>query len=376
MAKGKRKQRAAETRAMPYGGPLDYRAASSAPSASTHAAENLSTVLACVGVLSSALASLPALVFQRGEGGRKEVTNHPVAALLRRPNDHQTWPDWLEWTMAQVLLYGNALSIVEYDASGAVTGLTPVPWRNVSAMLLPNGKLVFDVVAYNSPWGRTMPRRLLSSEVFHLKDRSDDGLLGRSRISRAPDVLSNALALQHWSGSMWQNGATPSGALTLAGRPDEPTMRALRTQLEQRYSGTDNARRVLLLTDGATWQQISVSPEDAEVLASRRFTVEELCRLFQVPPPLVQDYSHGTFTNSAQAGLWFGQFSLAPWARKIEAEFSRSVFTADDHELEIDLSGLMRGDYAERWRAHEIAVKNNILDANEVREVEGWNRRA
>ncbi|WP_368415293.1 phage portal protein [Falsiroseomonas sp.] len=95
-----------------------------------------------------------------------------------------------------------------------------------------------------------------------------------------------------------------------------------------------------------------------------------------MPPPIIQDYTHNTFTNAAQAALWFAQFSLGPWVRKIEAEFSRSVFTDPAMMLEIDLSGLMRGDYEARWKAHEIAVRNQILDANEVREVEGWNPRA
>jgi HK97 family phage portal protein len=122
---------------------------------------------------------------------------------------------------------------------------------------------------------------------------------------------------------------------------------------------------------------ISVSPEDAEVLASRRFTVEELCRLFQVPPPIAGDLSHGTFTNSREAGRWFAQFTLAPWARKIEAEFARSVFGpgSTDCSLEIDLSGLMRGDAEARWQSHKIAVEAGILDPDEVREIEGWNPR-
>ncbi len=118
---------------------------------------------------------------------------------------------------------------------------------------------------------------------------------------------------------------------------------------------------------------MSISPEDAEVLASRRFSVEELCRLFQVPPPIVQDYTHNTFTNSAQAALWFAQFSLATWATKIEAEFVRSVFVGDTHRLEIDLSGLTRGDFATRWAAWKIARDADILGADEIREIEGFN---
>ena len=141
-------------------------------------------------------------------------------------------------------------------------------------------------------------------------------------------------------------------------------------------AGPRNARKFLLLEEGLTFDPTSVSPEDAELLASRRFSVEELCRLFQVPPPIVQDYTHGTFTNAAQAGLWFAQLSLTPWARKIEAEFARSIFTDDSFHLEIDLSGLMRGDYAARWAAYGAAVTNGILTVDEIREAEGYNPKA
>jgi HK97 family phage portal protein len=337
-------------------------------------AENLSTVLACVGAVGSAISSLPAYVYRREGRGRLEVTEHPVARLIRRPNAWQTWPDWIEWTLGQVLLHGNALSMIEHDGAGRSVALVPIPWGNVQPMMLPNGALAYDVVRSTSMWGGTgLPRRLLAGDVFHLRDRSDDGLLGRSRLSRAPEVLGNALALQEWSGAMWRNGATPSGAIKLPTTVGAEAVTRLRTRLSENYTGTHNARRILLLDGGAEWQSISVSPEDAEVLASRRFSVEELCRLFQVPPPIIQDYTHNTFTNAAQAALWFAQFSLGPWVRKIEAEFSRSVFTDPAMQLEIDLSGLMRGDYEARWKAHEIAVKNGILEANEVREVEGWN---
>ena len=370
-----------ETRAASAGSSLSS-AFTSGPTAAGHLVnarmvENLSTALACIGATASTIGSLPAYVYRREGRGRTEVADHPVTRLTRAPNPAQTWPDWIEWTVAQALLHGNALSIIDYDGAGRPVALRPVPWQNVQPILLNNGTLAFDVVAYTAPWGGTgQPKRFLAGEVFHLRDRSDDGLVGRSRLSRAPEVLGNALALQEWTGAMWRNGATPSGALKFPAQLTQQQIDRVRQGLSERYTGSHNARKVLILEGGAEWQPISVSPEDAEVLASRRFSVEELCRLYQVPPPIIQDYTHNTFTNAAQAALWFAQFSLGPWVRKIEAEFARSVFTDPQMMLEIDLSGLMRGDYEARWKAHEIAVRNGILDANEVREIEGWNPRA
>lgn len=339
-------------------------------------AENLSTVTACVGAISSTMGSLPALVYRKDAAGRMEMPDHPVARLIRRPNGWQTWPDWMEWTLSQTLLTGNSVSVIEYDGAGRPTGLIPIPWHNVQVFLMPSGQLAYDILRYTAPWGGTgQPRRFLEGEVFHLKDRSDDALLGRSRVSRAPEVLGQALGIQDYATSIWQNAATPSGALSHPGKLSPEATARLTSEMERRFAGSANAKKIMVLEEGMTWNALSISPEDAEVLASRRFTVEELCRLFNVPPPIVQDYTHNTFTNASQASLWFAQLTLTPWARKIEAEFSRTIFSDEACHLEIDLSGLTRGDYAARWQAHEIAVRNQILDANEVREVEGWNPR-
>lgn len=338
-------------------------------------AENLATVSACITAIASGMASLPALVFRSTPAGRVELPDHWLARLVRRPNAHQTWPDLVEWVMAQALAHGNAVCAIEYDGAGRPVALRPIPWGSVQMFVLPSGRLAYDAVQCVLPWGGTgRPRRLLDGEVFHLRDRSDDGLVGRSRISRAPDVLGNAHALQDFAGNAWRNQGTPSGAIEVEGSLQEPTFKRLQAQVERSIAGTANARRVLVLDNNAKWRALSVSPEDAEVLASRRFSVEELCRLFQVPPPIVQSYEFNTFTNAAQASLWFAQLTLAPWCRKLEAEFQRSVIGAGsaDVSIEIDLSGLTRGDFETRWRANVAAVGAGILTVDEVRAAEGW----
>ena len=338
-------------------------------------AENLATVVACVNAIATGLSSLPACVYRVTDAGREESPNHPVARLIRQPNARQTWPDFIETVVGQVLLHGNAIAVLEYDGAGRPTGLIPVPWPNVIPVLLPSGRLAFDVVAYTAPWGGSgTPRRFLDSEVFHLKDRSDDGWLGRSRIGRAPDVLGAAVGLQTYSRAVWENAATPSGALEVPPNISPEGMKRLESFIADKYTGAHNGRRVMLVDSGTKWTTLSVAPEDAEVLDSRRFTVAELCRLFQVPPPLVQDYSHSTFTNAAQADLWFARTSLQPWARKIEAEFARTVFNdpTGRFHLEIDFSAMTRGDYATRWTANIAAVNAGILTRDEVREQEGY----
>ena len=363
--------------AVAIGGGIGARSSSGA-TVNAITAENLATVSACVAAISSAVASLPARVYQGQEAARVEVRNHPVNRLIRAPNDSQTWPDWVEWTLSQVLLHGNALSAVDFDGAGRPVALRPLAWQSVSPLFLPSGRLVYD---YSD--GRGPVRRYLSDEVFHLRDRTDNGatiasgLIGRSRLSRAPEVLGNALSLQEWSSATWRNGATPNGVVTHPGRLSKNAFDNLRESLNDRYAGSHNAKKTMLFQEGMTYQAISASPEDAEVLQSRLFSVEELCRLYQVPPPIIQSYEHNTFTNSAQASLWFATLTLAPWCRKIEAEFARSVFGASsDFSLEIDLSGLMRGSFNDRWAAWQIAIASGVLDPDEIRVAEGWGPRA
>ena len=131
-----------------------------------------------------------------------------------------------------------------------------------------------------------------------------------------------------------------------------------------------------VLGSALTYATLGFSAEDTELLASRRFSAEEVARLFNLPPPLVGIWDNSTFTNSETAGRWFATFCLAPWARKIESEIRRSVFLVDEREsysVEIDLSALTRGDDAARWSAHKIAVDARILTRNEVRFIEGFN---
>ncbi len=344
-------------------------------------AENLATVLACVGAVSSAMASLPAYVYRRLDRGRTIDEAHPVARLIAAgPNAYQAWPDFIEWTVASVLLRGNALAEVVTDARGAVVELRPIPWEWASVQLLPSGRLAYDVTELTSIAGGTgRPRRLLQHEVLHLRDRSDDGLIGRSRLQRAASVVQAGLSMQDFAVALYRNGVNPSGALEMEGKLANEQRTQLTEMFRSAFAGPTKAAKALVLDQGMTWKQISISPEDAEFLASRRFTTEELCRLFNVPPPIAGDLTHGTFANTETLVRLFATNTLTPWCRKIEAEFTRSVFGAasrSTHRLELDLSGLLRGDPAQRWSAWEVAVKNGILTADEVREEEGWNPRA
>ena len=340
---------------------------------SARAAENLASILACTTAISSALASIPALVYRvEGDGNRVEAFTHPLRKVVRGGvSATMSWPDFLDHLIASTLLTGNGLAEIVRSGNGQLAGFNWIPWGLVTVQYLASGRLAYDVSD-----GRGNMRRLLRDEVLHLRDRTDDGLVGRSRLSRAADTVEGVRASNEFARAFTRNGMAPAGILTFPGTLTADQRTTMRMQLATRNEGSVNAGRTLLLDGGMTFGAAQISPEDAELLETRKFGVIEVCRIYQVPPPIVQAYENNTFTNAAQAGLWFATFCLAPWARKLEAEFARSVFPAGGpFELELDLSGFLRGDPATRWAAHQIAITTGVLDPDEVRVIEGWNPR-
>lgn len=343
--------------------------------ASTVLAENLSVVTACVELVSSTIAALPALVYRARPGGqREEARSHPLALLIAHGvNDRLTWFAWLQWTLGQLLLHGNALSVIERDGDGQLAALWPVPWPNVSVGVTPSGQMVFDVSNVVAPWASYGERRrCLASEVLLIALRSDDGLLGRSPVSRAAGVVQNAHGIQTFSNSIWERAAVPSGVLQHPGVLSEDAKNNISRSFAALFAGAAKAGGVPVLEENMTWEPQAMSPEDAEVLASRRFQGEELARLFNVPPPLIGDLSHGTFTNTETAGRFFATFCIAPHVRRIESEFARQVFAGDGCHLVLDTAGMQRGDEAGRWATYDIALRNQVLSIAEIRQAEGW----
>lgn len=340
---------------------------------SARCAENLSAVLACTNAIATALAYVPALTYRRdGDGNRTEAFAHPLGKLVRNgANPGMSWPDFMEHLIASALLTGNGLAEILRSGNGQLAGFRYIPWGMVTVAELSSGRLAYDVSN-----GRGNTRRLLEGEVLHLRDRTDDGRIGRSRLSRAAETVQGVQASNSHANAFLANGASPSGVIEVPGTMKAEQRTGLRDQFQAGHAGAANAGKALILDGGMTFKGMQMSPEDAELLETRKFGVIEICRLFQVPPPIVQAYENNTFTNAAQAGLWFATFCLAPWARKIEAEFARSVFPSNGpYELELDLSGFLRGDPETRWAAHKIALETGVLDPDEVRQIEGWNPR-
>ena len=276
-------------------------------------AETVSAFHACVNAISSALASLPVNVYRRTSEGREIDQAHPLMELIESgPNEKQTWPEFIEFYVADCLRYGNAVAEIK-TTNGQVIGLKPVPWRNVTPVLLPSGRLAFDAALNNDLVGATgKTMRLLASEVVHLADRSDDGILGKARLNRCPSAIRTALNQSAFGESLYKNQAAPSGLLSFKDQLTPEKMTKARDTIGERWGGLINAGKVAIVDREATFTAINQTPEHLEMNEAQRYAGEEIYRIFAVPPPIVGDYRNNTFTNAAQAGLWFGQHCLTP----------------------------------------------------------------
>jgi HK97 family phage portal protein len=341
--------------------------------ASPYWAENLAAVTSAVTIISRTIASLPWLVYR----GQDEIDDHPVCRLLRRPDGDAGLlglPDFAEWWIASTLLSGNGLAAIDDDGRGAPVGLRPIPWNMSNPQISTSGRVSFMVTgaAGNLPWWPgPLPTIVDARDCLWLRDRTD-GLFGRSALSRAPQVLGLAHEAQQFAAGMFGSGVKLSGVVKHPGKLSKEASDRIATSWHRTYDGSAATSRIAVLEEGMDFQALSMTLEDAELLASRKFQVEEIARLFNIPLPLLNVWDHSTFTNSDTASQWMAQLCLAPWCTKISSEFSRVLFTDPAFRLEIDLSGLMRGSFSTRIQSEIAMVRSGVLTANEMRIAEGW----
>jgi HK97 family phage portal protein len=221
--------------------------------------------------------------------------------------------------------------------------------------------------------------RVPASRIFALLDRSDDPWCPRSRIARAAEPLGVAMAGQAFAANLFRNGAKLSGVLQYPGILNEEAQKNLQDSFEKHYTGTSKAGRVLLLEEGAKWQPASMTAEDAQTIEARKFSVEEIARIFRVPPPLIQDLSHATYSNITELHRSFATLTLAPRCNRWEAAIERQLLTPAERAsglyVELNLDALVRGDLKTRFESYQLGIQNGILSANECRERENLNAR-
>ncbi|RVK61933.1 phage portal protein [Sinorhizobium meliloti] len=334
-------------------------------------AMSLSAVWACVNLLAGTIASLPLMVYRTDAQGRRTVArNHALYRVLHdSPNYDQTAVDFWEFANASIELWGNAYARVERSV-GQVSGLHPVAPALVSVRRLGNGDLEYRWTEDGKVYVET------DDTMLHIRGFGGNPLGGMSTLHFGRNAFSLARAIDRSAGGMFKNGLRPSGVLTFE-KWLSPEQRALsKTELTEQFLGASNAGRPLILEGGTKWEQLTISPEDAQMLESRGFSVEEICRIFGVPPFMVGHTQKVTSFGSGleQQVLGFQKFTLRRRLKRIEQALEKQLLRPEDRAagitIEFNLEGLLRGDSAARASFYQSGLANGWMTINEVRALE------
>lgn len=340
-------------------------------------AMSMTAVYACVRVLAESIASLPLHVYRRGENGnRTKAEDHPLFFLLHdEPNPEMSSFTFRETLMTHLLLYGNAYAQILRNGRGEIVALYPLLPNRMRVERDEGGRLFYRYSRYDQePPTMDGSTVVLSPEdVLHIPGMSFDGLVGLSPIAACRNAVGAGLSADEYSSRYYANGAAPMGVLEHPGVIKDPEK--LRESWTAAYGGTRNAGRVAILEEGLKFTPISISPQDSQLLETRKFSVEEICRIFRVPPHLVQDLSRSTFNNIENQGISFVQYSIVPWTIRWEQALMRSVLKPDERRryvIRFNVDGLMRGAYKERYDAYAVGINNGFMCPNDVRRLEGF----
>lgn len=294
-------------------------------------AMQMTAVYSCVRILSEAVASLPLHVYKyNSEGGKGEI----IALYPLMPNRMTVDRD----DKGQLYYQYNTSKDDAPTMKGSMVNLKP-------------------------------------SDVLHIPGLGFDGLVGYSPIAMAKNAIGMAIACEEYGAKFFANGATPGGILEDPGTVKDPQRG--RDSWTSAFGGSSNFNKVAVLEEGMKYTPISISPEQAQFLETRKFQINEIARIFRVPPHMVGDLEKASFSNIEQQSLEFVKYTLDPWVARWEQAIVRSLFSADEktqYFVKFNVDGLLRGDYQSRMNGYAIGRQNGWMSANDIRELENLDR--
>ena len=336
-------------------------------------------VYACVRILAEAVASLPLHVYEyQDDGGKKLVHDHPLYYLLHdEPNPEMTSFVFRETLMSHLLIWGNAYAQIIRDGAGRVLGLYPLLPDKMDVQRNDRGNIYY-VYSRNSDENPMFKEygdiRLKAEDVLHIPGLGFDGLIGYSPIAMAKNAVGMTLACEEYGASFFANGANPGGVLEHPGVLKDPSK--VRESWNSVYRGVNNAHKIAVLEEGMKYQQIGIPPEEAQFLETRKFQINEIARLYRIPPHMVGDLDKSSFSNIEQQSLEFVKYTLDPWVIRWEQSLQRSLLLPGEkgkYFIKLNVDGLLRGDYQSRMNGYAVGRQNGWFSANDIREMENMN---
>lgn len=342
-------------------------------------AMQMTAVYSCVRILAEAVAGLPLHLYRYKEDGGKEraIDNNLYHLLHDEPNKEMSSFIFRETLMTHLLLWGNAYAQIIRNGKGEVVALYPLMPNKMQVDRDENGELCY-IYTRSSEEAKTMEGAtvyLTPRDVLHIPGLGFDGLVGYSPIAMAKNAIGLAIATEEYGAKFFANGAAPSGVLEHPGTIKDPSR--LRENWNSTFGGSANSGKVAVLEEGMKYTPISISPEQAQFLETRKFQIDEIARIFRVPPHMVGDLEKSSFSNIEQQSLEFVKYTLDPWVIRWEQSLSRSLLNEDEKRkyfFKFNLEGLLRGDYESRMSGYATARQNGWMSANDIRELENLDK--
>ena len=342
-------------------------------------AMQMTAVYSCVRILAEAIAGLPLHLYTyKEDGGKEKAIGHPLYLLLHdEPNPEMSSFVFRETLMTHLLLWGNAYAQIIRNGKGEVVALYPLMPNRMTVDRDSSGQLFYSYQMNNSdaPTMKAGTVILKPSDVLHIPGLGFDGLVGYSPIAMAKNAIGLAIATEEYGAKFFANGATPGGLLEYPGTVKDPDR--VRESWNKGFSGSQNAGKVAILEEGMKYTPISIAPEQAQFLETRKFQINEIARIFRVPPHMVGDLEKSSFSNIEQQSLEFVKYTLDPWVVRWEQSLSRALFTPEEKKqyfFKFNVEGLLRGDYQSRMNGYATARQNGWMSANDIRELENLDR--
>ena len=342
-------------------------------------AMQMTAVYSCVRILAEAVAGLPLNLYRYTEdGGKEKAIDHPLYLLLHdEPNPEMSSFVFRETLMTHLLLWGNAYAQVIRNGKGEVIALYPLMPNKMTVDRDSQGQLYYSYQRGTDEAIRDKNQTVIlrPSDVLHIPGLGFDGLVGYSPIAMAKNAIGMAIACEEYGAKFFANGAAPGGVLEHPGTIKDP--QRVRESWQSTFGGSGNANKIAVLEEGMKYTPIGISPEQAQFLETRKFQINEIARIFRVPPHMVGDLEKSSFSNIEQQSLEFVKYTLDPWVVRWEQSITRALLTQTEkarYFVKFNLEGLLRGDYESRMNGYATARQNGWMSANDIRELENLDR--
>ncbi|MDR3591573.1 MAG: phage portal protein [Negativicutes bacterium] len=345
---------------------------------SEQTALRFTAVFACIRILSETLASMPIILYKDRKigdkaSGKDRAVDHPLYDLLKTaPNKEMPSMILKETMQSHIAGSGNGYSHIQRNRRGTVLSLSLIPWTFID----PRRNLETWEIEY---WTNDRGKMIIlpSEEVFHIPGLGFDGVKGYSPIYMAKEAIGLGLAAEMFGASFFANGASVSGVAEYPGKLSDNAFQRFKQSIREEYAGLGNTKKVMFLEEGLKFHQVTIPPNEAQFIETRKFQVEEIARLYRIPMHLLQNLERSTNNNIEHQSLEFVMYTMLPWFTRWEQFINFKLLTPDERAqgyfAEFLINALMRGDTVARAQMLHLMRQDGVICADEWRELENMN---